>query len=176
MISIPEDMYFLCTLNPTVENQYKLDSAMKRRFVIVDLYPDYKLLALHLDVDGISDSIGADDFQQYNADEVKKLAIILLKKINGAISRCIGANYQIGHSVFWNLPADCSLGDVIKVIDFIIIPQIEEYCYDEDIAKKVFGEASPAITIHPYGVELHSFGSLTPDEVNDAIREIVTND
>ena len=175
-ISIPEDMYFLCTLNPTVENQYKLDSAMKRRFVIVDLYPDYKLLALHLGVDEESDSIGDGDFQQYGAEEVKILAISLLKKINEAISRCIGTNYQIGHSVFWNLSDDCSIGDVIKIIDLIIIPQIEEYCYDEDIAKRVFGEASPVITIHPYGVELHSFGSLTPDEANDAIREILTNE
>ena len=71
-----------------------------------------------------------DDFQQYNADKVKCLAIMLLKKINRAISRCIGTNYQVGHSVFWDLADDCSLGDVIKVVDLIIIPQIEEYCYD----------------------------------------------
>lgn len=62
------------------------------------------------------------------------------------------------------------------MIDLIIIPQIEEYCYDEDIAKKIFGESSPAITIHPYGVEVHSFGSLTPDEVTNAIKEILANE
>lgn len=176
MISIPDDMYFLCTLNPTVENQYKLDSAMKRRFVIVDLYPDYKLLALHLGVNEESIDIDQCDIQQLVDEQVKCLGIMLLKKINESVSHCIGANYQVGHSVLWNLPDNCSLGDVIKVIDLIIIPQIEEYCYDEDIAKRIFGESSPAITIHPYGVEVHSFGSLTPDEVNTAIREILTNE
>ena len=175
-ISIPEDMYFICTLNPTVENQYKLDSAMKRRFVIVDLHPDYKLLALHLGVDIESLDIEKVDYQGLTDEKAKSLAIMLLMKINEAIKYCIGPNYQVGHSVFWGLPEDCSLADVVKVIDLIIIPQIEEYCYDEDIAKRIFGESSPLITIHPYGVELHSFSGLTPDELIDAVREILTNE
>lgn len=176
MISIPDDMYFVCTLNPTVENQYKLDSAMKRRFVIVDLHPDYKLLALHLGINDKAVDIDECDITQLNAEQIKCLAIMILKKINESIVQCVGANYQVGHSVFWNLPDMCTLGDVINVIDLIIIPQIEEYCYDEDIAKRIFGESSPAITIHPYGVEVHSFSSLTPDETEEAIREILTNE
>ncbi|VIG16546.1 GTPase subunit of restriction endonuclease [Clostridioides difficile] len=175
-ISIPEDMYFLCTLNPTVENQFKLDSAMKRRFVIVDLQPDYKLLALHLGVDNEVRDFDECDFLQLNSNELKYLAIMILKKINEAISQCVGANYQVGHSVFWDLPDSCSLGDIIKVIDLIIIPQIEEYCYDEDIAKRVFGDASPVITVYSYGVEIHSLSSLTPDEVTSAIKEILANE
>lgn len=175
-ISIPEDMYFLCTLNPTVENQYKLDSAMKRRFVIVDLYPDYKLLKLHLNVDEDEIATDIDDFYQLDEKQLKCLAISLLRKINDGISRCVGANYQIGHAVFWDLPESCTMANIIKILDLIILPQIEEYCYDEDIAKRIFGDASPAITVHPYGVEVHSFGSLTPEEVNTAIREILINE
>lgn len=175
-ISIPEDMYFLCTLNPTVENQYKLDSAMKRRFVIVDLYPDYKLLQLHLNVDEDDIATDIDDFYQLNGKQLKCLAISLLIKINDGISRCIGASYQIGHAVFCDLPENCTMANIIKILDLMILPQIEEYCYDEDIAKSIFGDASPAITVHPYGVEVHSFGSLTPEEVNTAIREILINE
>lgn len=175
-ISIPEDMYFLCTLNPTVENQYKLDSAMKRRFVIVDLYPDYKLLSLHLGVNNETLNYSECDLNQLSSDQVKKLAIEVLKKINESISQCVGTNYQVGHSVFWNLQEQCSIGDIIKILDLIIIPQIEEYCYDEDIAKRIFGKSSPVITIHPYGVEVHAFGSLTPDEVALAIREILADE
>ena len=68
------------------------------------------------------------------------------------------------------------MANIIKILDLMILPQIEEYCYDEDIAKSIFGDASPAITVHPYGVEVHSFGSLTPEEVNTAIREILINE
>ena len=177
MISIPNDMYFLCTLNPTIENQYKLDSAMKRRFVIVDLHPDYKLLSLHLGLgDGEQYFNECDSISELDEKQIKSLAVTLLEKINKAISQCIGPNYQIGHSVFWNLPENSCLGDVIKILDLIIIPQIEEYCYDEYIAKRIFGEYSPIILNHSYGVELCSFESLTPDGVEKAIREILTNE
>lgn len=174
-ISIPEDMYFLCTMNPAVENQFKLDSAMKRRFVIVDLYPDYKLLSLHLGVD-LEQSFSLDNLLEMNSESIKFLAIEILKRINNAILHCVGKQYQIGHSVFWDLKDDCSIEDLVNLIDLIIIPQIEEYCYDEDIAKKIFGESSPIISVHPYGVEIHSFRSLTPEQLKNAMEELLKND
>lgn len=175
-ISIPDDMYFLCTLNPTVENQYKLDSAMKRRFVIMDLHPDYKLLALHLGSTSRDIDFSEIDYLSMTSDETKGLAIELLKNINSAIGKCIGVNYQIGHSVFWDLPENSSIADVIKILDLIIIPQIEEYCYDEDIAKRIFGDDSPIISLHSYGVELHSFSELGPDELHTAIKELLCHE
>ena len=89
---------------------------------------------------------------------------------------CVGKQYQIGHSVFWDLKDDCSIEDLVNLIDLIIIPQIEEYCYDEDIAKKIFGESSPIISVHPYGVEIHSFRSLTPEQLKNAMEELLKND
>ena len=174
-ISIPEDMYFICTMNPNVENQYKLDSAMKRRFVLVDVNPDYSLLALHLDVSNYMKALDIEQLYEFSSNDIKCLAIQVLKELNDSIAVCLGSNYQIGHSVFWDIPEECTVTDIIKVIDLIIMPQIEEYCYDEDIAKRMFGN-TPAITVHPYGVELHTFGSMNQEEVISAFKGILGND
>ena len=175
-ISIPENMYFLCTMNPAVENQYRLDSAMKRRFVIMNLYPDYKLLELHHNVKADSINGMELDYFSMSPGETKCLAIKLLKSINSAISRCVGHDYQIGHSVFWDLKAECGLADILQVLDLIIVPQIEEYCYDIEIAKKVFGESSPIIKVYSHGVEIRAFGSLNPEELTEALRGLLGNE
>ncbi|NFK79389.1 hypothetical protein FDA95_12435 [Clostridium botulinum] len=172
-IRIPEDMYFICTMNPTIENQYKFDSAMKRRFVIINMHPDYDLLALHLGLNSYEEQLVLDNIYDFDSKTLCSLAIQLLTSINTSISSCIGNDFKIGHSVFWNLRTDCNLTDILKVVDLVIIPQIEEYCYDEDIAKRIFGEDSPVISIYPHGVEINSFSSLSPKKIIMAMKGLL---
>lgn len=175
-IQIPEDMYFLCTINPNTENQFKLDSAMKRRFVIANLYPDYDLLALHLNV--TNEAIDPDEFDFNNLDSssVKMLAVQVLKNINDAIAFSVGTNYQIGHAVFWNMPNVCKLSNLLEMIDNIILPQIEDLCFDADVARKIFGDDSPAISILPYGVEVRRLSSLNPTDQIEALKGLLSHD
>ena len=175
-IQIPEDMYFLCTINPNIENQFKLDSAMKRRFVIANLYPDYDLLALHLNV--TNETIEPDEFVFENLDSsgVKKLAVQVLKNVNDAIAFSVGTNYQIGHAVFWNMPNDSKLSNLLEVFDNSVLPQIEDLCFDADVARKIFGDDSPAISILPYGVEVHRLSSLTPADQIEALKGLLSHD
>lgn len=175
-IRIPEDMHFICTMNPTIENQYKFDSAMKRRFVIIKLHPDYNLLALHLGLSSYKEELVLDDIYDFDSKTLCSLAIQLLISINNSISSCIGSDFRIGHSVFWNLRTDCSLIDILQVVDLVIIPQIEEYCYDEDIAKRIFGEDSPVISIYQHGVEINSFSSLSPDKIIMAMKGLLSDE
>lgn len=175
-IQIPEDMYFLCTINPNIENQFKLDSAMKRRFVIANLYPDYDLLALHLNV--TNETIDPDEFvfEDLDSSDVKKLAVQVLKKINDAIAFSVGTNYQIGHAVFWNIPIDSKLSNLLEMFDNIVLPQIEDLCFDADVARKIFGDDSPAISILPYGVEVHRLSSLNPADQIEALKGLLSHD
>lgn len=175
-IQIPEDMYFLCTINPNTENQFKLDSAMKRRFVIANLYPDYDLLALHLNV--TNEAIDPDEFDFSNLDSsgAKMLAVQVLKHVNDAIAFSVGTNYQIGHAVFWNLPNDCNLSNLLEMFDNIVLPQIEDLCFDADVAKKIFGDDSPAMSILPYGVEVHRLSSLNPADQIEALKGLLSHD
>jgi 5-methylcytosine-specific restriction protein B len=175
-IQLPDNMYFICTCNPIVENQYKLDSAMKRRFVIANVYPDYKLLSMHLNVDDAP--VDIENLSLDNTDDnfIKHLAIQLLKKINASISYAVGENYQVGHSVFWNLDNDCSLATLLETFDNIILPLIEELCFDADVAERIFGVSSPAISILPYGVEIQRLSTLTKQDLIEALKGLLSHD
>ena len=175
-IKLPEDMYFLCTINPNIENQFKLDSAMKRRFVIANLHPDYDLLALHLNV--TNEAINPDEFDFDNLDSngVKKLAVQVLKKVNDAVAFSVGTNYQLGHAVFWNIPDESKLPNLLEMLDNIVLPQIEDLCFDADVARKIFGDDSPAISILPYGVEVRRLSSLNPADQIEALKGLLSHD
>ena len=175
-IQLPDNMYFICTCNPIVENQYKLDSAMKRRFVIANVYPDYKLLSMHLNVDDVP--VDVENLSIDNTDDkfIKRLSIQLLKKINASISYAVGENYQVGHSVFWNLDDDSSLATLLEIFDNIILPLIEELCFDADVAERIFGSSSPAISILPYGVEIHRLSTLTKQDLIEALKGLLSHD
>lgn len=175
-IQLPENMYFICTCNPIVENQHKLDSAMKRRFVIANVYPDYKLLSLHLGI--IEQAIDPERISLEEIDEMflKNIAVQLLKRINSAISFAAGTNYQIGHSVFWNLSEKCTLAGLLEIFDNIILPQIEELCFDADVAQKIFGNNSPVINVLTYGVEIRRLSSLNKLELLDALKGLLSHD
>ena len=173
-IQLPEDMYFICTSNPSVEQQHKLDSAMKRRFVIAGVYPDCKLLSLKLGIpyddfsaDLISDALANDN------NAVKQLAVQLLGKLNETIAYAVGTAYQIGHSVFWELADNASLAKLIDIYDNIVLPQVEEVCIDADVARRIFGDNSPAISILPYGIELHRFATLTPAQLEEGLKGLL---
>lgn len=173
-IQLPENMYFICTSNPSVENQHKLDSAMKRRFVIVNLYPNYELLALKLGVsrDEIpSETISAEHID--NSVVIKQLAVQLLKRLNDTIAYVVGSSYQIGHSVFWELADNASLAKLIDIYDSIILPQVEEVCVDAEVARRIFGDNSPAISVLPYGIELHRLATLTSTQIMEALKGLL---
>ena len=173
-IQLPENMYFICTSNPSVENQHKLDSAMKRRFVIVNLYPNYELLALRLGVsrDEIpSETISAEYID--NSVVIKQLAVQLLKRLNDTIAYVVGSSYQIGHSVFWELADNASLAKLIDIYDSIILPHIEEVCVDAEVARRIFGDNSPAISVLPYGIELHRLATLTSSQLIEALKGLL---
>lgn len=172
VIRIPKDMHFLCTSKPLTKATNKMDSALKRRFIIKELYPDYKLLQLWLDVDDVP----VTSYEDTNREERLKLAMYMLKSINERIAECVGSDSQIGHAVLWDLKdtADCSLDDIYEVFDETILPMIEEICVDEDNAHRILGDNSPLLEKHNYGIELKTFGSLsTDDDKKNAIKEML---
>lgn len=175
-IQLPDNMYFICTCNPIVKNQYKLDSAMKRRFAIANLYPDYKLLAMYLGVDDAPIDVEMLFAEHIDHDFIKRLAILLLEKINASISFTVGENYQIGHSVFWNLDDNSDLAALLETFDNIILPLIEDLCFDPDVAKRIFGADSPAISILPYGVEIRRLATLTRSDLIATLKGLLSHD
>lgn len=172
MIRIPKDMFFLCTSNPLTKSANKMDSALRRRFIIKELYPDYKLLQLWFDVDDTP----ITTYSYNTKNDRLKLAIYMLKSINTGITECIGLDSQIGHGALWDLKntVECSLEDIFEIFDETIFPMIEEICVDKDNAYHILGNASPLLIERVYGIELMNFNSLENDEEKKkAIKEML---
>ena len=174
-IQLPENMHFLCTMNPVSLAHNKMDSALKRRFIILEMYPDYKLLSLWFEV--------SNDFENYSkatgtkADRLK-LALELLRSLNSRITKTISIDAQLGHAVVWGLKetANCSMIDIANVFDETIIPMIEDYCSDSDVAFKLLGSNSPLIKKRNYGVEVLRFSELDTTEWDNAFAELLESE
>lgn len=171
-ITIPEDMMFLCTMTPGL-GEKKLDSALKRRFSIIEFAPDYKALSLRLNVN--EEDLAIENYFEANSRDIKITAIKLLRSINQKLKNYVGLNAQIGQSAFWNLPEDCDCKQFLSAIDDNVLPYLEDYCTDEDIAHKLFGADSPMLRQHHFGLELKHFNNLSQDEVNLALKGIIQN-
>lgn len=171
-IQLPEQMHFLCTMNPISLAQNKMDSALKRRFVILELYPDYKLLSLWFEVP--EENTG----YAYKADTKEdrlKLAIELLRSLNNRITNAISVDAQLGHAVVWGLKdtTACSLIDIANVFDETILPMIEDYCADSEVAYKLLGQDSPLLRKRNFGVEMIKFSELDTSEWENAFKELI---
>ena len=171
-LELPEDMHFLATMSPLSMAQNKMDSALKRRFVILEMYPDYKLLSLWFEVE---ESNGKYTYAVDTKKDRLKLALEILKTLNQRISEVIGADAQLGHAVMWGLKetSDCSLNDIADIVDETILPMLEDYCADSDIAHKLLGQNTPLIKNRNYGVEIIKFSELNKNEWEDAFKELI---
>ena len=171
-IQLPEDMHFLCTMNPISLAQNKMDSALKRRFVILELYPDYKLLSLWF---GVKESNEGYEIKTDTKENRLKLALELLRSLNNRITNAISVDAQLGHAVIWGLKdtTACSLIDIANVFDETILPMVEDYCADSDVAYKLLGQNSPLLKKRNFGVEMIKFSELDTAEWENAFKELI---
>lgn len=175
-ISLPEDMFFLCTMNPSSYSQNHLDSALKRRFSIIDMQPDYLLLQLWLEADKYSEAdVNINELFLLSEKKLKSLAIQMLKCINEKITISLGSDAQIGHAVLWGLRSHCTVSTLVTCFDETIIPMLEGFCDDEEIAKRILGKDSPLIRRFSHGVEIIHMKNLQEGELLLSIKEILRN-
>lgn len=174
-IQLPENMHFLCTMNPISHAQNKMDSALKRRFVILELYPDYKLLSLWF---GVSEVHEDYEVKTNTREDRLKLALELLRSLNTRITNAISIDAQLGHAVIWGLKdtTTCSLIDIANVFDETILPMIEDYCADSEVAYKLLGQNSPLLKKRNFGVEMIKFSELDTSEWENAFKELISNE
>ena len=173
-IRIPEDMHFLCTMNPALGGN-RLDSALKRRFIIIDFPPDYKALALHFGLNGEARQ-PLEEFFSMDALAVMSLAVDMLHALNKKIINYVGKDMQIGQACIWDLTNNPSPGNLLAMFDNNVVSQIEELCVDESIAFGLFGASSPILKRRAYGIEIGRFGALVPEDAIEAIREIIADE
>lgn len=112
LFSVPPNVYLLGTMNTADRSIKPLDHALRRRFAFIELMPEAAMLSGY---------------------EVGKLDLgDLLEELNRRISAREGREKQIGHSFFLKggkVVTDPD--DFFRCFTQEILPQLQEYCYDE---------------------------------------------
>lgn len=171
ILKIPQNMYLISSMNTLGLSKFKLDSALKRRFVIIELYPDYNLLNLWFELDEIplkqnSKLDSRNDFLNF--------AVGILRGINIKIIKCLGNDFQIGHAIFWELKDETNLNldSIFDRFDEVILPLLSDYINDQDSAYQILGDNSPLISVKQNRVEILSLKMLNEIDKLNALWEL----
>ncbi|MGN0629901.1 MAG: AAA family ATPase [Ruminococcus sp.] len=122
---IPKNLHIIGMMNTADRSLAMIDYALRRRFSFYTMKPAFE----NADNNGFGDYMKQIDCELYHT------AIAKIKELNSAIRNdsSLGKGFEIGHSYF--APEDVTVIDdawVHNVIEYEIIPLIEEYWFDDD--------------------------------------------
>lgn len=100
---VPSNLYIIGTMNSTDKSIALIDIALRRRFTFIKMKP--------------------------NSTLVPEVARDIFIKLNEAITKKLGEDYQIGHSYFMNINNN---NDLEFTLEYKIKPLLEEYFYGDE--------------------------------------------
>jgi hypothetical protein len=120
---VPDNLYIIGAMNTADRSVEALDTALRRRFTFVGLYPQASLI---------------EQPAGFGVDLQK-----LLTTINGRIEKLLDKDHCIGHSYFMGMDKKADpLGELRLIFKTRILPLLEEYFYgDPGKIGMVLGEA-----------------------------------
>lgn len=125
---IPENLYFIGTMNTADRSLAMVDYALRRRFRFITLRPEFASphFAEHLTANGAEPALVRKIIERMRA----------LNDVVAGDSKNLGAGYEIGHSYFC-FRNGAALDDswYRRVIESEIVPLIQEYWFEDE--KKV---------------------------------------
>lgn len=135
---IPENIYFLGTMNDIDRSIDSFDLALRRRFKWIHKGCNYDVVTEYLLAQGIND----DTLSEY-LDEKKGRCVLLNKYINETLN--LGKSYELGHTYFMRIKVHgqkISKSAYERLFDFEIAPLVTEYLRAEypsgnELEKKV---------------------------------------
>ncbi len=123
---IPENLYFIGTMNTADRSLAMVDYALRRRFSFIDIEPAFltESFRTHLKNNGID-------------EEYIDKAVEVMEKLNETITednKNLGKGYRIGHSYFCSKPLKNETSEkwYNRIIKFEIKPLIFEYWFDDE--------------------------------------------
>lgn len=132
---LPPNLWIVAAMNTSDRSVAPLDAALRRRFSIIEMPPDYAALAAHLDAAEISDVDFNKAVQDWNADEVSALAVRLLMAINHRVDAVLGPDYRLGPSNFWGISGENgeeAFASLVEAFNYRILPTLRLAMQDDD--------------------------------------------
>lgn len=145
--TLPKGLWVVAAMNSSDRSVAPLDAALRRRFSIVEMPPNYDMLTQHLG--GAEDA----DFDALHADwtpgTVASLAVKLLRSLNDRIDTVLGPDFRLGQSNFWAVSgdtADDAIMSLAAAFDFRVVATLKLAMQDDDGALAAILRAGTAET------------------------------
>ncbi|RIT31399.1 hypothetical protein D2E73_08545 [Mycobacteroides abscessus] len=150
--TLPPNLWLVAAMNSSDRSVAPLDAALRRRFSILDIPPDYVALELHLDaaeempaqsstvdagLTGADPQLSVDPLAQWNPGHVARLAVEVLRAVNRRIAAVLGHDFELGQSNFWHVDgqsAQNALDALVTAWDDRIRPTLRFAFQDNDEA------------------------------------------
>lgn len=128
--TMPRELFVLASMNSADKSVAPLDTALRRRFQVINLAPDSQRIAEELGVAPWGTPINLPNPLQ-NANDVRRLAIALLESLNAGISHFLGPDLQFGHWYLVSLASkeldlDQAIDNLCELWDALLLPQLQE--------------------------------------------------
>lgn len=120
--SVPRNVYIIGMMNTADRSLAMLDFALRRRFAFFELKPGF-------------DTEGFGEYQKRLASKKFDALIGVVKKLNETIESddSLGKGFCIGHSFFCGLTSESVDARLANIVDYELIPLLQEYWYDEPL-------------------------------------------
>ncbi|RFA06666.1 hypothetical protein B7R21_19070 [Subtercola boreus] len=131
--TLPSNLWIVAAMNSSDRSVAPLDAALRRRFTIVEMGPDYEVLSAHLGADSAADL--DDPLIDWSTGHVGLLAVELLHSLNDRIDEILGTDFRLGQSNFWNIGGESvedSLQRLASAFDHRVVQTLRLSLQDDD--------------------------------------------
>lgn len=131
--TLPPNLWIVAAMNSSDRSVAPLDAALRRRFSIIEMSPDYDVLALHIGA-SIVGKYG-EQAESWGPGEIALLAVDLLRTLNDRIDAIMGQDFRLGQSNMWRVSGatrEEALNALIAAWDTAVIPTLRLALQDND--------------------------------------------
>ncbi|WP_454158140.1 McrB family protein [Microbacterium lacticum] len=131
--TLPRSLWVVAAMNSSDRSVAPLDAALRRRFSIVEMPPDYDVLTQHL---GATEDVDfAALYDEWTPGTVAALAVKLLHALNERIDTVLGTDFRLGQSNFWAVygaTTDEAVASLAAAFDFRVVSTLRLAMQDDD--------------------------------------------
>jgi len=156
-VRLPASVRILAALNSSDRSVAPLDAALRRRFAILYVGPDYGVLADRLGTECPEEKQAAifdtpADPSDWSRDHVMQLAVRLLMVLNQRIGFVLGQDFVLGHALLWGVAGEtreAAAATLAKAFNERIAATLRLTFLDQDEALGAILGAGPPPTSAP---------------------------
>lgn len=132
-LTLPRNLWVVAAMNSSDRSVAPLDAALRRRFSIIEMAPNYSVLGQNIGAE--EDPDFGRPLTGWTPATVAALAVALLQALNDRIDAVLGADFRLGHSNFWGVRGDTTeetASSLIAAFDYRVVSTLKLAMQDDD--------------------------------------------